>query len=52
MKIDTIKTKLRNLETKIDSVTTLIYINQYNTDKQGSEKKLLQIDKNFQIRGV
>ena len=38
-KINTIKTKVNNLEKKIPDATTLIHINQYNIDKQNLEKK-------------
>ena len=33
-KFNTLKTKVNNLEKKIPDGTTLIHINQYNTDKQ------------------
>ena len=39
-KFNTLKTKVNSLEKKIPDATTLIYINQYNTDKQNLEKKL------------
>ena len=32
-KFNTLKTKVNNLEKKIPDATTLIHINQYNTDK-------------------
>ena len=32
-KFNTLKTKISNLEKKIPDATTLIHINQYNTDK-------------------
>ena len=32
-KFNTLKTKINNLETEIPDATTLIHINQYNTDK-------------------
>ena len=38
--INTLKTKVNNLEKKISGETTLIHINQYNTDKQNFEYKL------------
>ena len=38
-KLNTIKTKVNNLEKKITDATTLIQINQYNTDKQNLQKK-------------
>ena len=33
-KFNTLKTKVNNLEKKIPDATTLIYVNQYNTDKK------------------
>ena len=39
-KFNTLKTKVNNLEKKILDATTLIHINQYNTDKQNLEKFL------------
>ena len=44
-KFNTLKTKVSNLEKKIPDATTLIHINQYNTNKQNLEKKL-KIQKN------
>ena len=41
----TLKTKVNNLEKKIPDATTLIHINQYNTDKQYSEEKIGDVDK-------
>ena len=38
-KFSTLKTKVVNLEKKIPDATTIIYINQYSTDKQNLEKK-------------
>ena len=38
-KFNTLKRKVNNLEKKIPSATTLIHINQYNTDKQNLEEK-------------
>ena len=32
-KLNTLKTKVNNLDKKIPDTTTLIHINQYNTDK-------------------
>ena len=43
-KFKTPKTKVNTLEKKIPNATTLIYINQYNTDKQNLEKKKLKKD--------
>ena len=38
-KLNTLKTKVNNLENKIHDATTLIHINQWDTDKQNLEKK-------------
>ena len=38
-KFNTLKTKINNLEKKIADATTLIYINQYTTDKKKSREK-------------
>ena len=43
-KFNTLKTKVENLETKIPHATTLIHINQYNTDKKNLEKKIGDVD--------
>ena len=45
LKFNTLKTKLSNLEKKISDTTTLIHINQYNTDKQSLGKKIGDVDK-------
>ena len=45
MKFNTLKTKVNNLERKIPDATTLIHINQYNTDKQNLEKEIGGVDK-------
>ena len=44
-KLKTLKTKVNSLENKIPYATTLIQINQYNTEKQSSEKKIGDVDK-------
>ena len=44
-KFNTLKTKVNSLEKKIPDATTLIHINQYNTDKQNLEKKFGDVDK-------
>ena len=44
-KFNTLKTKVINLEHKIPEATTLIDINQYNTDEQNLEKKIKDVDK-------
>ena len=33
-KFNTLKTKVNNLDKKVPDTTTLVHINQYNTDKQ------------------
>ena len=45
-KFSRLKTKVNNLEKKIPNATTLIHINQYNTDKQKIEKKIEMLIKN------
>ena len=40
-----LKTKVNNLEKEIRDLTTLIFINQYDTDKQNLEKEIRDIDK-------
>ena len=44
-KVNTIKTKVNDLDKKILYATSLIHINQYNTDKQNLEKKFKDADK-------
>ena len=39
-KFITLKTKVNILDKKFSDLTPLIHINQYNTDKQNSEKKI------------
>ena len=43
-KFNMLKTKLNSLEKKIPDATTLIHINQYNTDKQNLEKKIGKVE--------
>ena len=50
-KLNTLKTKVNNLEKKITEATTLIHINQYNTDKK-IEKKLKMLMKKYQAQLV
>ena len=38
-KFNRLNTKINSLEKKIPDTTTLIHINQYNTDKQNLDKK-------------
>ena len=42
-KFNTPKAKVNNLENKIPDATTLIHINQYNTDNHSSEKRIGKI---------
>ena len=51
-KFNTLKTKVNNLEKKIPDATTLIHINQYNTDKQNFLKKKGMLMKKCQIQVV
>ena len=44
-KFNTLKTKANSLEKKIPNATTLIHINQCNTDKENLEKKIGDVDK-------
>ena len=44
-KFSMLRTKVNNLEKKIPDATTLIHINQYNTDKQNLNKKIGDVDK-------
>ena len=49
-KFNTLKTIVNSLEKKIIDATTLIHINQYNTDKQIlNKKKLEMLIKKYQI---
>ena len=52
IKINTLKTIVNNLEKKLPDATTLIHINQYNTDTQILEKKSKLFIKKYQIRVV
>ena len=51
-KFNTLKAKVNNLDKKIPDATTLIHINQYNTDKQNLEKKIKKLIKKYQIQVV
>ena len=50
LKINTLKTIVNNLEKKLLDATSLIHINQYNTDTQILEKKSKLSIKKYQIR--
>ena len=52
IKINTLKTIVNNLEKKLPDATTLIHINQYNTDAQILERKSKLFIKKYQIRVV
>ena len=43
-KFNRLKTKVNSLEKKIADATTLIHINQYNTDRQNLDKKTGDVD--------
>ena len=47
-KFNTLKTKVNKLNKKIPESTTLIHINQYNTNKEYLEKKIGDADKKCQ----
>ena len=49
-KFNALKTKVNTLEKKIHDITTLIHINQYNTEKQKLKKKIGDIDKNTRYK--
>ena len=49
IKFNALETKVKKLDIKIPDATTLIHINQYNTDKENLEKKNGDIDKKYQI---
>ena len=49
-KFNAVKTKVNTLEKKIHDTTTLIHINQYNTEKQNLKKKIGDIDKNTRYK--
>ena len=51
-KFNTLKTKVNNLEMKIPGATTLIHINQYNTNKQNLDNKIRDIDEKYHIQVV
>ena len=48
-KLNTLKTKVSNLENKIPDETTLIHIYQYKADKQSLENKIGEIVKKYSI---
>ena len=43
-KLNTLKAKVNKLDQKISDATTLIHMNQNNTDKQNLEKKIGDVD--------
>ena len=46
-KFKTLKTKLNKLDKKIPDATTLVHINQYNTDKKNLGKKMKMLRKKY-----
>ena len=48
-KFNTLKTKVNNLEKKIPDGTTLIHINQYNTDKQNLQARYEWFSGSFEL---
>ena len=44
-KFNTLKMKVNEIDTKIPDATTLIHINQYNTEKQNLDKKIGDVGK-------
>ena len=48
-KLNTLKTKVSNLENKIPDETTFIHIYQYKADKQNLENKIGEIVKKYLI---
>ena len=51
-KFNTLKTKVDNFKKKFTDATTLIHINQYNTNKQNLEKEIGNVDKKYHIQVV
>ena len=49
-KFNTLKTQVNSLEKKLSDATTLIHVNQCNTDKENLEKKIGHVDKKYQMR--
>ena len=47
-KFSKLNTKVNKLERKVPDTTTLIHINQYNTDKQTLEKNIGDVDQKYQ----
>lgn len=43
-----LNSKVNNLKNKNPDASTLVYMNQYNTDKQGLENKIENVDKKTQ----
>ena len=43
-KFNALKTKVNSSEKKIPDATTLIHVNQYNTDKENLDKKIRDVD--------
>ena len=51
-KFSTLKTKVNSLEKENLDATSLMHIDQYNTDKQNLEKNLEMLIKKYQIRVI
>ena len=45
--IDSLKTKVNNLEKNISDATTLVHINQCSSDKQSLEKKIGDVEEKY-----
>ena len=48
-KFSKLDTKVNSLENKNPYVTSLVHINQYNTDIKNSEKKIGDVDKKLDV---
>ena len=51
-KFNTLKTKINSLEKKISDATTLIYIDQYKTDKKTYKKTKIKIKVGMLIQNI
>ena len=51
-KFNTLKTKINSLEKKISDATTLIYIDQYKTDKKTYKKTKIKIKVGILIQNI
>ena len=48
-KLNTLKLKLNKVDKEISDTTALIFLSQYNTDRQNFEKKLEMLIKLYQL---